>query len=92
MVLASLIALSSLPGGIPASKPSPVKVHQRHALLGSQRRPVNVAMKIGIAAFANHDILFDLDGGRVGRVENLRGEPENRLVSARAQHPMDNRY
>jgi hypothetical protein len=33
-------------------------------------------MKIGIAAFANQDILFDLDGGRVGRIRNLRGEPE----------------
>jgi hypothetical protein len=56
-----------------------MQVYERHALLGSRRRPVNIAMEICVSAFAYQGVLLNLDRRRVWRVQ--RASPSAHRVS-----------
>jgi hypothetical protein len=68
-----------------ACKTSPVEVHERHMFLSARRRPVNIAIEVGIAASTNHEILFD-PYSRIGGL--CRDRPKTRKECPIAAAPL----
>jgi hypothetical protein len=43
-----------------------MQMYERHALLGSRGRPVNIDMEICVSAFADHEVLSTLTAAAFG--------------------------